>query len=150
MRRLRRKWNPWTRPPRPRSSPLERPWRPTFHRRPKQERHPQNEWPRIATGSTHLELDELVDLVETFAAILESARRRRAIDLHHEPTSERTVFKSQMAAVGCLLLLLTLLGLVVLLVLGAVLDPTGTRGGRAEQVGFLLKDDAFQSGSRDL
>ena len=110
----------------------------------------QNEWTRIATGSTHLELDELVDLVETFAAILESARRRRAIDLHHEPTSERTVFKSQMAAVGCLLLLLTLLGLVVLLVLGAVLDPTGTRGGRAEQVGFLLKDDAFQSGSRDL
>ncbi|MEC7557142.1 MAG: hypothetical protein VYA32_08195 [Planctomycetota bacterium] len=110
----------------------------------------ETEWSRITTGSTHLELDELVDLVETFAAILESARRRRAIDLHHEPTSERTVFKSQMAAVGCLLLLLTLLGLVILLVLGAVLDPTGTRGGRADQVGFLLKDDAFQPDSSDL
>jgi hypothetical protein len=98
----------------------------------------------------HLELEELVDIVETFAAIQESARRRRAIDLHHEPTSERTVFKSQMAAVGCLLLLLTLVGLVAMLVLGTVLDPTGTRSGRADRVGFLLVEDDFQLRSPEL
>ena len=102
-----------------------------------------SEWLEVADGASHLKLEELVDVVETFAAIQESARRRRAIDLHHEPTSERTVFKSQMAAVGCLLLLLTLLGLVVLLVLGAALDPTSTRGGRAARVGFLLENDDF-------
>ena len=103
----------------------------------------ESDWLEVADGASHLKLEELVDVVETFAAIQESARRRRAIDLHHEPTSERTVFKSQMAAVGCLLLLLTLLGLVVLLVLGAALDPTSTRGGRAARVGFLLESDDF-------
>ena len=102
-------------------------------------------WTEVATGTSHLELDELVDLVETFAAVQESSRRRRTIDLHHEPTSERTVFKSQMSAVGCLLLLLTLLGLVALLVLGALLDPTNTRGGRADRVGFLLEQHDFQA-----
>ncbi|HAB13810.1 MAG TPA: hypothetical protein DCE47_19190 [Planctomycetaceae bacterium] len=109
-----------------------------------------SEWLEVADGASHLKLEELVDVVETFAAIQESARRRRAIDLHHEPTSERTVFKSQMAAVGCLLLLLTLLGLVVLLVLGAALDPTSTRGGRAARVGFLLESDDFLDNTATL
>ncbi len=108
------------------------------------------EWLEVADGASHLELEELVDVVETFAAIRESARRRRAIDLHHEPTSERTVFKSQMAAVGCLLLLLTLLGLVVLLILGAALDPTSTRAGRAARVGFLLEDVDFHADAATL
>ena len=111
---------------------------------------PQFEWTELAGNASHLELDELVDVVETYAAIQESDRRRRAIDLHHEPTSERTVFKSQMAAVGCLLLLLTLLGLVVLLLLGALLDPTKTRSGRADRVGFLLVDNDFQQRSQNL
>lgn len=107
-------------------------------------------WTEIATGMSHLELDELVDVIETFTAIQESSRRRRAIELHHEPASERTVFKSQMTAAGCLLLLLTLMGLVALLVLGAVLDPTNTRGGRADRVGFLLAEDDFQTGTASL
>jgi len=110
---------------------------------------PETAWTEVANQTTHLELDELVDVVETYAAIQES-HRRRAIDLHHEPTSERTVFKSQMAAVGCLLLLLTLLGLVVLLLMGALLDPTNSRSGRADRVGFLLEDDDFQARSRYL
>ena len=111
---------------------------------------PETEWLEMANGASHLELEELIDVVETFAAIQESARRQRAIDLHHEPTSERTVFKSQMAAVGCLLLLLTLLGLVVLLVLGAALDPTSTRAGRAARVGFLLENDDFLDNTATL
>ena len=111
---------------------------------------PETEWLEMANGASHLELEELIDVVETFAAIQESARRQRAIDLHHEPTSERTVFKSQMAAVGCLLLLLTLLGLVVLLVLGAALDPTSTSAGRAARVGFLLENDDFLDNTATL
>jgi hypothetical protein len=114
---------------------------------------PETAWTEVANQdnhASHLELDELLDVVETYAAIQESVRRRRAIDLHHEPTSERTVFKSQMAAVGCLLLLLTLLGLVALLLLGALLDPTNTRSGRADRVGFLLEDDDFQARSPSL
>ena len=93
----------------------------------------------------HVSFEELIDIVETFDAIRESARRRRTIELHFESTSERTVFKSQMSAVGCLLLMLTLLGLIVLLVLGAVLAPGATRSGRAAKVDFLINDAEFEN-----
>ncbi len=107
-------------------------------------------WQPAAEGIGHLTLEELIEVVETMAAIEESARRRRTIDLHHEPTTERTVFKSQMAAVGCLLLMLTLVGLVAQLLLGALFDPTATRAGRADRVGFLLGPDDFLPSSEQL
>lgn len=109
-----------------------------------------DEWATVVAGGSHLPFESLVDLVEAFEAIEDSARRRRTIDLHHEPTSERTVFKSQMTTVGCLLLMLTLAGFVALLVLGAVLDPTSTRAGRAARVGFLVVEDEFRQGTPDL
>lgn len=46
---------------------------------------------------------ELADAVE------HAWERRRTIDLHHEPISERTIFKTQMVQAGCGVLLLTLL-----------------------------------------
>lgn len=109
-----------------------------------------NEWKTVVSGDGHMPFESLVDLVEAFEAIEDSARRRRTIDLHHEPTSERTVFKSQMTTVGCLLLMLTLLGLMALLGLGAILDPTSTRAGRATRVGFLVAEAAFRPGTPDL
>ncbi|HUG91274.1 MAG TPA: hypothetical protein VML55_10595 [Planctomycetaceae bacterium] len=57
-----------------------------------------------------------------------SIARRRTIDLHFETTSERSLFKTQMTALGCGLLSITLFGVIALLLLGAVF-----RGGRDEQ-----------------
>ncbi len=46
---------------------------------------------------------------EVVDAAQRSLNRRRTIDLHHETLSERAIFKTQMAAMGCGVLLLTLL-----------------------------------------
>jgi hypothetical protein len=50
---------------------------------------------------------ELVKCYETVDATHRSVRRRRTIELHFEPMSERAIFKTQMTAVGCSLLVIT-------------------------------------------
>lgn len=45
---------------------------------------------------------------EILDAANRSLERRRTIDLNHEPLSERLIFKTQMAAMGCSILLITL------------------------------------------
>jgi len=52
-----------------------------------------------------------------------SLKKRRAIDVHHDSGSERSVFKSQMTAIGCVILMLMMMGLVAFLVVATVLDP---------------------------
>lgn len=51
--------------------------------------------------------DELIKCFETVDATHRSLRRRRTIELHFEPMSERAIFKSQMTAIGCSLLVIT-------------------------------------------
>lgn len=56
--------------------------------------------------------DEWGDLVKCFESIdatHRSVARRRTIELHFEPMSERAIFKTQMTAVGCGLLIATFL-----------------------------------------
>ena len=66
------------------------------------------------------------DLTRAFE-IVEAARRsivrRRTIDLHFETTSERSLFKTQMTAIGCGVLSFTLIAVILLLIAGAVFDP---------------------------
>jgi predicted dehydrogenase len=62
---------------------------------------------------------EVVRVFEWFDACEHSLERRRTIELHSEPVSERTVFKTQMTAIGCLLLMATLLFLLIYLAVGA-------------------------------
>ncbi len=50
---------------------------------------------------------ELVKCYETVDATHRSVRRRRTIELHFEPMSERAIFKTQMTAIGCSLLVIT-------------------------------------------
>lgn len=50
---------------------------------------------------------ELVKCYETVDATHRSVRRRRTIELHFEPMSERAIFKTQMTAIGCGLLMAT-------------------------------------------
>ena len=51
----------------------------------------------------------LVKVFETLDATHRSVKRRRTIDLHFEPMSERAAFKTQMIAMGCGVLTATLL-----------------------------------------
>lgn len=55
------------------------------------------------------EWGELVKCFETVDATHRSVARRRTIELHFEPMSERAIFKTQMTAIGCGLLVATLL-----------------------------------------
>lgn len=52
-----------------------------------------------------------------------SIRRRRTIDMHFETLSERSQFKTQMAAMGCGILTYTLFGLVAYLGFAGALEP---------------------------
>ena len=56
-------------------------------------------------------------------AIDRSLRRRRTIDVYHEGVTERSVFKTQMTAIGCGVLTWLLLGLVAYLVTAKLLNP---------------------------
>ncbi|HVW00314.1 MAG TPA: hypothetical protein VHB77_08240, partial [Planctomycetaceae bacterium] len=62
---------------------------------------------------------------ELLASAHHSLERRRAIDLHFDPPSERSSFKTQMTALGCSLLMLTLLGMIAMLLIGAAARELG-------------------------
>lgn len=79
-----------------------------------------------------------------------SLRRRRTIDLHFETLSERQQFKTQMTAIGCGLLMLTLVLMLGLLGLGSLLDSRDRAIRDAEQSGLLFQASDFATQSTDL
>ena len=93
---------------------------------------------------------EMTRTMETVEATHTSVRRRRTIDLFFETTSERSIFKSQMTAVGCGLVLLTLAMLVSFLILGAMLDSRSLVQRNAEADGRILTVAEFQPESAIL
>jgi predicted dehydrogenase len=66
--------------------------------------------------------DELACAVELVDAVERSIRRRRTIDVYFDTPSERGLFKTQMTAVGCSLLMLTLVAIVMYLVFEASIE----------------------------
>ena len=65
------------------------------------------------------------DLTRTFEiveATHRSVRRRRSIDIYFETQSERSQFKTQMTAIGCGVLCLTLFAVIGLLMIGALFN----------------------------
>jgi hypothetical protein len=79
-------------------------------------------WPAVLAAPIRAEVDVLfpvdvtaaawraaVEAFELADAVQHSLERRRTIELHHEPVSERTIFKTQMTAVGCAVMVATLL-----------------------------------------
>lgn len=80
----------------------------------------------MTTADPASDWNGLMRACETVDAARRSIKRRRTIDLHFEATSERSQFKTQMTAIGCGVLFLTL-GLVLLLILvGSLVDlPAG-------------------------
>ena len=73
----------------------------------------------LAESSLWKELARAVELVD---AVERSVRRRRTIDVYFETPSERGIFKTQMTAVGCSLLMLTLAAVVFYLLLAATVE----------------------------
>src|SRR5205807_4010244 len=73
---------------------------------------------------------ELARDVELVEAVERSVRRRRTIDIYFEAPSERGIFKTQMTAVGCSLLVLTFAAVVTYLALAATVEmaPALKRG----------------------
>lgn len=69
------------------------------------------EFLRLASSSAEMPMEwsELVKVFETADATHRSVKRRRTIDLHFEPMSERAIFKTQMTAMGCGVLIATFL-----------------------------------------
>jgi hypothetical protein len=87
------------------------------------------------------------DLVE---GALRSVRKRRTIDVHFEATSERSQFKTQMTAIGCGVLVLTLLGIIAVLIAGAALDPRNTTEIMAEAADSIVALEEFENRSPNL
>ncbi|MGZ0169923.1 MAG: hypothetical protein ACKVHE_10225 [Planctomycetales bacterium] len=93
---------------------------------------------------------EMTRAFETVEATHTSLRRRRTIDLFFETTSERSIFKSQMTAVGCGLILLTLFGMVAFLLLGAFVDSNSRLQRNAEADNRVVRDSEFVAGTAQL
>lgn len=77
----------------------------------------------IEQGDDHNAWNSFIKASEIVQGAHRSVRRRRTIDLHFETTSERSQFKTQMTAIGCSLLSLTLFALIGSLMIGYLNVP---------------------------
>ncbi|MEZ6144491.1 MAG: hypothetical protein R3B91_03455 [Planctomycetaceae bacterium] len=93
---------------------------------------------------------DLVRIHEINEAMKRSFRRRRTIDLHFEVASERSQFKTQMATVGCFVLVYTFFASIVMLFAGAVLDPRDDLQRTSEAAGMILRRSEFDSSTDQL
>lgn len=88
-----------------------------------------DEFEASLTGNTSsVEWPELVKVFETLDATQRSVKRRRTIELHFEPMSERATFKTQMTAMGCGVLVATLLLTLVYLAIASLVPQTPKPG----------------------
>ena len=88
---------------------------------------------------------DAVRVFDVLDAARRSLRRRRTIDLHFETLSERQQFKTQMTAIGCGMLMLTLVLMLGLLGLGSLLESRDRAVRDAEALGLLLQESDFES-----
>ena len=102
-----------------------------------------DEFAASLTGSAaSAEWPELVKDFETLDATQRSVTRRRTIELHFEPMSERATFKTQMTAMGCGVLVGTFLLLLAYLAL-ASLVPQSPKFGDPPDGWELMRSGLF-------
>jgi hypothetical protein len=94
--------------------------------------------------------NDLIRAYEMLDAARRSVRRGRTIELHFEETSERSQFKTQMTALGCGVLLLTMLAVIALLIIGAAFDARTSVERNAETAGSIITPAEFLTGSDQL
>jgi len=100
--------------------------------------------PRAARWSDLIRAFEVVDGARS------SVRRRRAIDLHLETTSERNLFKSHMTAAGCLMLTFTLVGVVFLLLVMPLFDVRSRTQIEAQRADAIIRATDFAAATATL
>ena len=93
---------------------------------------------------------DAVRAFDVLDAARRSLRRRRTIDLHFEILSERQQFKTQMTAIGCGMLMLTLVLMLALLGLGSLLESRDRAVRDAEASGLMLQESDFESAAAVL
>lgn len=93
---------------------------------------------------------DVIRLGELGAAARRSLQRRRTIEVQHEQVSEKTQFKSQMAALGCGALMWVMFGGMALLALAAGLDPRDREQRLSESAQFVVLDEHFEHGTDRL
>lgn len=98
-----------------------------------------------ATQTVQPDWPDAVRVFDVLDAARRSLRRRRTIDLHFETLSERSQFKTQMTAMGCGLLLMTLFLMLGLLGLGSMLDSRDRAVKDSSAAGMLLTQADFES-----
>jgi len=104
----------------------------------------------LADTSVRPTWTDLTRAFEIVDAAHRSIKRRRTIDLYFETTSERSLFKSQMTAVGCGLLSLTLFAVLLLLLCAALLDPRLDVEIQAERAGSIITREEFSAETATL
>jgi predicted dehydrogenase len=100
--------------------------------------------PRAARWSDLIRAFEVIDGARS------SVRRRRAIDLHLETTSERNLFKSHMTAAGCLMLTFTLVGVVLLLLVMPLFDVRSRTQIEAQRADAIIRATDFAAATAKL
>lgn len=93
---------------------------------------------------------DLIRAFEVVDAARSSARRRKAVDLHLESTSERNIFKSHMTAAGCLMLTFTLVGVVFLLLVMPLFDLRSRAQIEAHRADAIIRATDFTPGTANL
>ncbi len=68
-------------------------------------------------------MDQLSRTLQVLEAVPKSIRRRRTIDVYADELTERSVFKTQMTAMGCGVLTWLLLGMIGYLLVGQLFKP---------------------------
>lgn len=68
-------------------------------------------------------MEQFSRTLQVVAAVDRSIRRRRTIDVYADELTERSVFKTQMTAIGCGVLTWLMLGMIGYLLLGQLLKP---------------------------
>ncbi len=99
----------------------------------------------LSDSESHPDWNDLTRDFEVLDAVRRSLAKRRTIDLHFETTSERSVFKTQMTAIGCGMLLFTLFALIAVLFLGSVLDARGPVERTAHNAGTIFYAREFEA-----
>jgi len=82
---------------------------------------------------------------EIGAAVKRSLARRRTVAVQHEDATERNQFKSQMAAIGCGVLLWVMFGMIAMLVFGAAFDPRDREYKQSSSADFVVHSSEFKN-----
>ena len=70
-------------------------------------------------------MEEFSNTLEVMTALAKSFRRRRTVDVYFDAVSERKAFKTQMTAIGCMILMYLMFGSLGYLIFEKLFTPAG-------------------------